>query len=101
MQPFAFHPELFEHRTRALDALAECGFLWLSHFGSVDMRHDVFGLEVCAIRDEADARAIERLLLRLFPTWRHRRRYYEDVNAGEIGWKVVIQRDPEGCDDAW
>jgi hypothetical protein len=101
MAPFEFRPELFELRNEVLEALAEQGYAWLSDFGSVDVLHDVFGLEVCAIREHADARAIERLLARLFPSWRNRRTYYEDVNAGEIGWKVVIARDCEPCDETW
>src|SRR5262245_56954829 len=97
MEPFAFHPDLFEFRGAVLEALADNGFAWLSHFGSIDLLHDLYGLEVCAIREEADARAIERLLRGMFPDWRYRQTYYEDQNLREIGWKVIISRDPEGC----
>jgi hypothetical protein len=101
MKRFQFHPELFDYRQRALDALAAAGFAWLSDFNSVDMMHDVYGLEVCAIRERADARAIEELLHRLFPRWHYRSTYYEDSNAGEIGWKVIVARDADECDECW
>jgi hypothetical protein len=96
MAAFEFHPELFEFRSAVLEALSDNGFAWLSHFGSIDLRHDQFGLEVCAIREEGDARAIEQLLGGMFPGWRYRRTYYEDQNVREIGWKVIICREPEG-----
>ena len=69
-QPFRFFPELFEHRTLAIDALAERGFMWLSHYSAVDPMHEEFGLEVCGIHAEQDAKAIQMLLEKLFPSWR-------------------------------
>jgi hypothetical protein len=101
MQPFAFHPELFELRNRLLEALAENGFAWLSDFGSVDLLHDVYGMEVCGIRTEEDAQAILALLRKLFPDWRHTHRYYKDHTTREPGWKVVINREPEDFNDRW
>jgi len=98
---FEFHPELFVHRTSALDALSDRGFAWLSDYGSIDVIHDSFGLEVCAIRAEADAENISMLLGRLFPDWHYNRIFYEDENGGEIGWKVIITRDPDEPDDSW
>ena len=35
------------------------------------------------------------------PGWRYRRTFYEDQNLGEIGWKVMISRDPERYNDDW
>src|SRR5687768_17062269 len=64
---FEFHPRLFEIRTAVLDALAESGFVWLSDFGAVDLQHDVYGLEVTAIRTEELAARIERIVARMFP----------------------------------
>jgi hypothetical protein len=101
MKSFEFHAELFEFRSAVLEALSDNGFAWLSHFGSIDLLHDLYGLEVCAIREEADARAIERLLRGMFPKWRYQRTYYEDQNLGELGWKVIISRDAEQCGDTW
>ena len=101
MKPFQFQAELFEHRNTVLQCLADHDYTWLSDFGSVDMLHDVFGLEVCAIREKTDAESIRTLLAGLFPAWRHRRMYYEDQNRAEIGWKVMISRDPENFNDDW
>jgi hypothetical protein len=101
VKPFEFHAELFDFRNAVLEALAENGFAWLSDFGSIDLQHDVYGLEVTAIREEADAAAIERLLRGMFPGWQYRRTFYEDHNLGELGWKVMISRDPEKYDDTW
>jgi hypothetical protein len=101
MKPFEFHAELFDLRNTMLEALSDNGFAWLSDFGSIDLQHDVYGLEVTAIRKEADAAAIERLLQKMFPEWHYRRTYYEDHNLGELGWKVMISRDSEDYDDNW
>jgi hypothetical protein len=101
MKPFEFHAELFDCRNAVLEALADAGFTWLSDFGSIDLQHDVYGLEVTGIREEADAVAIERLLRKMFPGWRHGRTFYEDHNQGELGWKVLLSRDPEDFNDSW
>jgi hypothetical protein len=101
MKPFEFHPELFDFRNAVLEALSDHGFAWLSDFGSIDLQHDVFGLEVTAIHDEAAAAAIESLLREMFPEWRDRHTYYEDQNRRELGWKVKISRDPEDSHDDW
>jgi hypothetical protein len=101
MEPFAFHPELFELRNEVLEALGSHGFAWLSEFASIDLLHDVYGLEVCGIRAEDDARSIEALLRRLFPSWRYTRKYYKDASTREPGWKVMISRDPEDFEDKW
>ena len=101
MKPFEFHAELFDFRNAVMEALADHGFAWLSDYGSIDLQHDVYGLEVTAIREQADAAAIERLLRRMFPGWQYRRTFYEDHNLGELGWKVMISRDPEDYGDHW
>src|SRR6516165_1942128 len=101
MKPFEFHAELFEFRNDVLEALSDNGFAWLSDFGSIDLQHDFCGLEVTAIREEADAALIERSLRKMFPEWNYRRTFHEDHNLGELGWKVMISRDPEDCGDSW
>ena len=68
VEAFQFHPELFDVRNEVTEALADGGFTWLSHFGSVDLLHDVYGVEVCGIPLECDARAIERLLRKTLPS---------------------------------
>ena len=89
MNKFAFSPELFEHRTRVLEALADQGYSWLEHFASVDLLHDLYGLEVCGIPKEPDSATILKLLQRLFPDWPHSDVHYHD-RARDRGWKVLI-----------
>jgi hypothetical protein len=101
VEPFAFHAELFEFRDLVLGALADAGYAWLSDFASVDLLHDVYGLEVCGIREERDVKPITALLRRLFPGWRYGHSYYKDGSTREPGWKVVISRDPEDTGDRW
>ena len=101
MKPFQFHSELFDFRNSVMEALSENGFAWLSHYGAIDLQHDVYGLEVTAILREVDARAIEQLLRRMFPGWRYWRTFYEDHNLRELGWKVMISRDPDDFNDRW
>jgi len=92
MDSFRFSPELFEVRTDVISLLADNDFLWLSDFGSVDTMHDVYGIEVCGIHHESDAREILQLLCRQFPTWPDRACYFKDFGR-EIGWKARISRD--------
>lgn len=86
---FAFHPELFEHRTLALEALARNDYVWLEHFSSVDLIHDLFGLEVCGIVEETDADVILAILQEAFPEWPYSDIYYHDYER-DRGWKVLI-----------
>lgn len=67
---FRFAPELFETRVEVIAELSERGFDWLSHYSSVDPIHDCYGIEVCGIHDRDDARAIQRILMEMFPDWR-------------------------------
>lgn len=92
-----FHAELFDVRASVLGTLADHDITWLSDFGGVDLRHDTYGFEVTGIRTEPLAYRIERLLLREFPWWWWHRTYYEDLNVGELGWKVVFSRFPDWC----
>ena len=45
-----FHPELFEHKARALEHLEDAGFIWLSDFTTIDLLHQDYGIEVCGIK---------------------------------------------------
>ena len=92
MSKFAFHPELFEHRTKVLEALATQGYRWLEHFGSVDLLHDLYGLEVCGIHKESDSAAIRRILQEIFPDWPHSDVHYHD-RARDRGWKVLVYKN--------
>jgi hypothetical protein len=100
MNPFTFHVELFDCRNAVFEALSDNGFVWLQDFGSIDLRHDMYGLEVTAIREEKVAIVIEGLLRKLFPDWHYVNTFYDDFNL-EHGWTVAISRDPEDFDDSW
>jgi len=67
---FRFSPELFEFRSDAIAKLQDHGYMWLSHYSAVDCLHDVYGLEVCGIREQNDALAIQKILMRMFPAWK-------------------------------
>jgi hypothetical protein len=56
---------------------------------------------VTGIRQETDAKEIEALPRRMFPGWHYRRTFCEDQNLCEIGWKVMVSREPEDFDDHW
>jgi hypothetical protein len=101
MEPFAFHPELFDLRNEVLELLTEHGLAWLSEFGSICPTHDIYGIEVCGIREESDAHSIEKLLRKKLSSWPYSHMYYKDCSAIEPGWKVIISRDPEDYRDKW
>lgn len=99
MQEFEFHPDLFALRGEVMEALSDAEFVWLTDYGAIDLAHDIYGLEVCGIREEHDARTIEQILIRMFPDWVYRRVYYQDRSHIEEGWKVVMSQKPEDFSD--
>jgi len=88
---FEFHPELFEHRTLALEQLAAHDLHWFEHFSSVDLLHDVFGLEVCGIAEETDAQVVLCVLEEAFPGWQHSDLHYRK-SGRDRGWKALIHK---------
>lgn len=91
---FSFHPELFEHRGDAIEALADAGLDWLSDYSSVDVLHDLFGLEVCGLREEDEARVALDALRARFPGWRFGHVQLKDWGGRDTGWRAVLHRDP-------
>ena len=91
MRDFSFHPDLFEQRSQAIEALAARDYIWMEHFSSVDLLHDTFGLEVCGIPDEADAHRILSILGREFPEWQHKDMRFHSYER-DYGWKVIISK---------
>jgi hypothetical protein len=96
-EPFRFCPELFSLRTSVIDKLAASGFEWLSHFMSVDLLHDQYGVEVCGILRYEDADEIQELICEIFPTWKTGCLCFKQYGA-EPGYKVKIFRDGMGFD---
>jgi hypothetical protein len=100
MREFRFYPELFEYRTALLEVLAENNYQWLSHFSAVDLIHEAHGLEVCGIKDEADAIYIQCIFRALFSRWRYGCRCLKDYGDRDVGWRVKLCRDREEG-DSW
>lgn len=98
----SFHAELFDLRNAVLELLAKHEIVWLGDFGAIDLRHDTYGFEVTGIHSEDASIQVERLLRGICPWWWWRRRYYEDMNVGELGWKVVFSKLPDfTSDEKW
>ncbi len=100
MSTFPFHPELFAERGRAMNALADLDLLWFSSYRSIDIEHELYGLEVCGIRDQETAETVAMALRRTFPEWRNGYMYERSYADGDPGWTVVICREgPEATGD--
>jgi hypothetical protein len=94
---FSFHSDLFGHRAKAMEVLAENGFDWLSHYSAVDLLHAEYGLEVAGIREEEDGKAMLKILQATFPEWRQVRFYYSEY-VRDRGWKIEIYKLAEDGD---
>jgi hypothetical protein len=97
---YRFCPELFEVRADVLASLDNAGYKWSSHFSSVDLLHDLYGVEVCGILERTDAVAIQQLLRAKFPTWRTGCLCYKDYGR-EPGFKARIFRDLPRRPEEW
>jgi hypothetical protein len=97
---FRFAPELLEIRNKVIVELSRRGFEWLSHYSAVDPMHDVYGIEVCGIREKRDAESILEILREMHPTWKPKRVWYKDYGL-EQGWKAELQRDDDLPDETW
>ncbi|HEY3761539.1 MAG TPA: hypothetical protein VGN23_07310 [Verrucomicrobiae bacterium] len=95
-QSFAFYPELFEQRSVAIELLDGEGFAWMTDYSSVDVLHDLYGLEVCGIHDESKAQAISHVMQKEFPQWHYHNFCFKDYGR-EPGWKFSISMFSKGC----
>ena len=100
MDAFRFSPELIEYRSNVIAVLEAQGFDWLNHYTAVDPLHDVYGLEVSGITEEADSVAILKVLMEMYPAWKARHPWYQD-GSRDRGWCARIQRDDEPEGDNW
>lgn len=101
MGELQFHPELFEHRGDVQALLAEHGLDWLSDYSAIDVLHDVHGLEVLGLRDQATAQQVLLLLRAHFPAWPHGHLTVREHVSRDPGWKVVVHRDAEEDSGGW
>ncbi len=90
---FAFRPELFECRSRASEALAEAGLEWFSDYGSIDLLHEEYGLEICGIQHEAKVDFIGEIMRKEFPHWQYCGVCMQDYGP-DRGWKFAIHLFP-------
>ncbi len=92
-----FHPELFEHRSRASELLDTAGYTWFSDYASIDPVHEDYGLEVCGIQNHRDVKPVLDVLQKGFPHWHHH--HYGLHDAGrEPGWSVTVcMFPPKAC----
>ncbi|MGD0251496.1 MAG: hypothetical protein ABSC01_02235 [Verrucomicrobiota bacterium] len=95
-QAFAFHSELFAQRGKATELLEEAGFTLFSDYGSVDLLHTEYGLEICGIREESSVEPIAEAMKIAFPQWHYSKVCYKD-SGRETGWKFSIHMFPHGC----
>ncbi|EEF63271.1 hypothetical protein [Pedosphaera parvula] len=98
---FEFYPELFECRSQASAILEEIGFNWFSDYGSIDILHHEYGLEICGIHEEESIEPILLALQQGFPQWHHFGAYLHDYGR-EQGWALSISLFPaEPCGSGW
>jgi hypothetical protein len=95
-QSFVFYPELFESRSKAFEILDEAGFTWFSHYSSIDLLHEEYGLEICGIQEESSIEAIARSMQAGFPQWHYSGTCHKS-DGREPGWKFSIYMFPRRC----
>lgn len=88
-----FRPELFECRSRASELLTEAGLEWFSDYGSIDLLHEEYGLEVGGIQQEAKVDPIVEVMRKGFPHWHYYGLCRKDCGR-EPGWKFAIHMFP-------
>jgi hypothetical protein len=93
---FVFYPELFDARTQASEVLERAGFAWFSEYGSIDLLHEEYGLEVCGIHEEANVKRIADTMQAAFPQWHFAGVCQKDFGP-EPGWKFRIHMLRRRC----
>ena len=88
-----FHPELFEHRARAIELLEEAGYNWFSDYGSIDPMHEEYGLEIGGVPHGHDVEAILTALKLGSPHWHHHHVCFHE-HGREPGWAIMIHMLP-------
>lgn len=70
MKEFQFHPELFEARARAEEALERAGLVRFADYSSIDIEHDIYGLEAGPFKTREEAERGLQVFRGLFPGWK-------------------------------
>ncbi len=89
-----FHPELFDDYNTAIETLEKNNYHQLTHYGSISILHDTYGIEVCGIHEKDVALAIAGLLQSKFPQFPHVSYHLKD-SGREPGWRVEICLRPD------
>jgi hypothetical protein len=105
-EDFEYYPELFEHRSHALELIASSGCEWMRDYASIDLLQEDYGLEVCGIRHEQQIHTIIETLQCGFPHWHHLQVSTREHGLEE-GWSVSVSmfrprsRTPGQCEGDW
>lgn len=88
-QDFQFHADLFDYRNQVSEILAANGYEWMVDYNSIDLEHEVNGLEIFGIASQATALTISQLLRTALPQFLHHYVYEKDFGR-DPGWIVSI-----------
>ena len=81
--------------------LEEAGYTWFSDYGSIEIVHEDYGLEIGGIQNDLDVNPIVEALRRGFPHWHHCQVSLHDYGR-EPGWMVSISMFPSRpCNSGW
>lgn len=91
-----FHPELFDSKARAIEALEKQDIRWVADYTSCDCCHTEYGLELEGFREEQRAVRALQILRIVFPLWRWSNVYYDDHYNRQ--WVVQLCERPIGLE---
>lgn len=87
-EDFQFHPDLFDYRAQVTELLASHGYEWLSDYSTIDLQHDVNGLEIFGLANENVAFTVSGLIRQAFPEFTWHYVYEKDFGSRDPGWVV-------------
>jgi hypothetical protein len=100
-EDFNFYPELFAHRGRASELLEAAGFDRFADYSGIELLHGEYGIEICGIHEEDQARCIGGVLRAAFPHWHHLNVCRQDAGR-DPGWTVSLcMFPPQPCASGW
>ena len=91
-----FDPSLFERRATAQEILSKNGFVWMEDYSTIDLAHDLIGLEICGIPTEGEAKRILEVLRPEFPDWSYSSIFLQDFDPRDQGWQVNVHKLAKG-----
>jgi len=91
---FRFAAELLQCRINLIQKLTEDGFEWFTGYKSIDIDHELYGLEVRGIDHLQAAKAILQVMSDLHPDWKYWSICRKEYGA-DTGLMISLHRDPE------